>query len=117
MPPAESGKDDTDDPGYDGKHDIVDGHEGFDVGRIAHNLLPYPRPRSGKADPAEDRSIGEKQQKGLVVAQANAGCKPWAVVVHFQDAAAACRAVMSAVRLSCLALLAKSEFAIGLDGK
>lgn len=31
--------------------------------------------------------------------QAYAGCKPGAMVVHFQDAAAACRAVMGAVGL------------------
>lgn len=52
-----------------------------------------------------------------MVAQADASCKPWTVVVHFQDAAAAGGAVVSAVGLSCLALFAKSEFAIGLDGK
>lgn len=117
MPPAKSGKDNADDAGNDGKHNVIDGHERFDVGGVAHDLLPYPRPRTGKADPTEYRSIGEEQQKGFVVAQANAGCKPWAVMVHFQNAAATCRAVMGAVGLPCLTLFAKPKFAIGLDCK
>ena len=48
-----------------------------------------------------------------MVAKPDARGQPGAVVVHFQHAAAAGRAVMGAVGLPCLALLAETHLAVG----
>lgn len=52
-----------------------------------------------------------------MVAQPNARREPGTVVVHLQNAAATCRAVVGAVRLPCLAFLAEAELAISFHGK
>ena len=52
-----------------------------------------------------------------MVAKPDTRSQPGAVVVHLQHAAAAGRAVVGAVGLSCLALLAETYLAVGFYGK
>lgn len=52
-----------------------------------------------------------------MVAQPDARREPGAVVVHLEDTAAACRAVVGAVGLSGLTFLAEASLAVGFDSK
>lgn len=52
-----------------------------------------------------------------MVAQPDASREPGTVVVHLQDTATTCRAVVGTVRLPCLAFLAEAELAISFHGK
>lgn len=52
-----------------------------------------------------------------MVAQADAGREPGAMVVHLEHAATARRAVVGAVRLACLTFLAEAHLAIGFHGE
>lgn len=52
-----------------------------------------------------------------MVAEADAGGEPGAVMVHLEDAAPAGRAVVRAVRFPSLALLTEPGLAVGFYGK
>lgn len=110
VPRGESCNHNANDSGQHGEEDVVDGHKGLGVLAVAEHLAPDPRGRRGKAGPAEEAQVEEKEHKGLVVAEADAGGEPGAVVVHFQDAALARGAVVGAVGLLCLALVAEAQF-------
>lgn len=113
MPCSEAGNDYANDARKHGEQNVVDGHEGLGVLVVAQDLSPDPCRRGGKAHPAEEGEVDQEQQEGLVVAQAHAGREPGAVVVHLQDTALACRAVVGAVRLVRLALVAEAHAAVG----
>ena len=118
MPRGEARQDNADDAREHGQEDVVDGHEGIrDLG-ILQNLSPHPRRRGRKTEPTKEGRVDEEQEEGFVVAEADAGSQPRAVVVHLQHAALACRAVMGAVGFLGLALFAEAKVAgRGFDGE
>lgn len=115
------GRKGTDDDGNDatanGEHDKVDGHKRLHVLSVGEDLVPDPSTTNSKAVETEEGSIDEEEQEGLVVAQANAGGEPGAMVVHLEDAPTAGRAVVGAVGLAGLAFLAVAKLAVALDGE
>lgn len=117
MPRGES----TDNEPYnstdDGEHDEVERHEGVSETRSVDNLDIDPRPAGSKRVEAKERGVDQEEEERLVVSQANASRKPRAVVIHLQNAAAACRAVVGTIGFPGLALLAETKLAIALDGK
>ena len=52
-----------------------------------------------------------------MVAKADASGQPWTMMVHLEHAAAACRAVVGAIRLTSLAFLAEAYLTIALDSE
>lgn len=117
VPPRKSADNDADDAGDDAQHDVVDGHEALDVGRVGEDLGPDPGARSEEAEEAEEGRVDEEEEEGLVVAQADTCRQPRAVVVHLEHAAAAGGAVVGAVGLAGLALFAEAQFAVGLNSE
>jgi len=110
MPGSEACYDDSDDAGQHSEQDVVDGHERFGVLSVTQDFAPDPGRRCRKTHPAEEGQICQEEDEGFVVTQANASREPWAVVVHLQDAALACGAVVGAVGLLGLALVAEAQF-------
>ena len=117
MPAGEGAEDEPDDASDNAQHDVLDGHHVLHVGRVGHNLTPHPATRGGEAVETEDCRVDEEEQKSLVIAQADAGGEPGAVMVHLEHATATSRAMVGAVGLARLALFTESRLAVGLDGE
>jgi len=113
MPRSESCYDNSDDTRQNSEQDVVDRHEGLGVLPVTEDFAPDPGRRCRKTHPAEEGEICQEEDKGFVVAQANASREPRAVVVHLQDAALARGAVVGAVGLLGLALVAEAQFTGG----
>lgn len=118
MPPSKPSYHDANNSREYGEQDVVDGHKRLGVLAITEDLTVHPRGRRCETNPAEEGQVDEKQYEHLVVSQADTGGEPRAVMVHFQDTALACRAVVSAVRLPGLALVTEPDVARrSLDGE
>ena len=109
VPAAKTGENEPDNSGQDCKEDIVDRHQRVFHNTVDDNFLPYPRATDNKADPAENRSVHDKENESLVIPQAHTSCQPWAVVIHLEHAPPARRTMVGAVGLLRLAFLAETN--------
>lgn len=72
MPRREPGKDQAYDPTQNSQQDDVDQHDALLQLRLVQDVGPHPLHRRRETQPTEQRGVGKKQQKGLVVAQSHA---------------------------------------------
>ena len=117
MPAGEAGEDKADDARDYGQHDVIHWHDALAVLAGGADLVVDPGGAEGEAEEAVDGGVEEEEEEGLVVAEADAGRQPRAVVVHLQDTSATGGAVVDPVGLRGVALLAEARGAGGLDGQ
>lgn len=115
MPRCEGAHHEPNNAAHHRQHDEVDGQQRIQIFRVVHHFGPEPRAANRKGVEGKDGGVNQKEDEGLVVAQPDTRRQPWAVVVHLEDASAACRAVVRAIWLASLALLAESKLAVALD--